>query len=358
MALSDGSADWRARERARTNGRAFPGPVTTTIPVYNGGGTGSTVKAPPVPAAPTGPSPADLAAKAAADARAAEARAIARENAAKAKAGQRYLTQAGNLEHQATALKTALAKSFGSNRDIMLGNIGKNVTAQLGLLKSSHGERAKTFLDSAADNDKAAGGMEESGFSNLIRERQDAMTNILEQSAGETDAFRAMLLSARNWHANAQESNRNYFDTLRSVNSGITDLNVDTRSAMTNVHWDAEAERSRVWQDFYNKRTEAFQKIGDIRGQQADYYANAIEMGVKPKTGAEAQATKEMKSNYNAAAAESAKGYSFQGPGSNITAWKGQEQVEGRRSNTNLAAAVTLGPAAKAEGSTLRKWEG
>jgi hypothetical protein len=143
---------------------------------------------------------------------------------------------------------------------------------------------------------------------------------------------------------------------MNSVNNSILDLNIDTKSALANAANSAESERERIWQDFYNRRGEAYTQLGNIKGQQAEYYAQAKEMGVKPKKGEEAAAEKAMKEAFQNAADESGKSYVNQGLPEWIQEYKGTEQVQARQSNTNLAAAIEFQPVKKAEGATLRKW--
>jgi hypothetical protein len=182
------------------------------------------------------------------------------------------------------------------------------------------------------------------------------MTSVLEQGAGETDMLKSMLMAARNWHANASEQNRSYYDTMRSVNSGITDLNVDSQTALANAARSAEGQREQLWQDFYNKRGEAFTQLGNVKGQQAEYYAQAKEMGVKPKKGVEKAAEDAMKKAFKDSALEAGKSYTQAGLPKWITDYQGQAPVRARQSNTKLAAAMTFEPVDKAEGATLRKW--
>jgi hypothetical protein len=289
------------------------------------------------------------------DPRAAEKRAIKRENEAKKKAGKKYLAQAANLEIQAKTIRDALKNQFGKGRDQNLDDISQNLSEQISLLKSGAEARAGEFLAAGKDTETAAAGVSEQNVSNLVRERQDSMANILQQGAGETDALRAMVMSARNWAANQSESNRAYFDTMRSVNQGITDLNIDTQGAMANAHSDAESERERIWQDYYNRRGEAFTQLGNIRGQQADYYASAKEMGLNPKKRTK-KAEKGMKDAFNSAAKEAGKSYEQQGLPNWVKDYQGQEEVEARQGNSNLASAMTFENVGRAEGATLRKW--
>ena len=289
-------------------------------------------------------------------ARAAENRAVARANADKKKAGKKYLEQAGNLEAQAKALRYALKTAFASSRDQNLADIGLILNQQLTTLKEGHGLRAIQFLKTASDTEKATAGTAEAGISNAVRERADSLTGLLEQGAGETDTLKTMVMAARNWNANASESNRAYFDSMRSVNQGIVDLNLDTKSALANTTVANEAERERLWQDFYNRRSESFTQLGNVKGQQRDYYAQAKEMGVKPKKGAEKAAKKESEESFMNASKEMGKSYVNKGLPEWIRKFEGQKELAARQSNTNLAAAMTIEPLEKAEGATLRKW--
>jgi hypothetical protein len=287
----------------------------------------------------------------------AEARAKAERDAERKKAGQRYMDEAANLEAQAVALQNALNGTFKQNLDSQLANVGQAIAAQMEILKSGHAQRSASFDRAAADTESAASGEQNQGLSNMVRERQDAMTAILEQGAGETDAARAMLMSARNWNANAAESNRAYFDSIRSVNEGLTDLNVDTRTGMANAFMSGEAEKGRLWQDYYNRMSETRTQLGNIRGQQGSYYAQAKEMGVDPGARA-AEVQAEMAAQYNAATDEAGKVYAQQALPGEIKDWEGAALKKGKQSNTNLAAATTIGPAQKAEGASLRRWKG
>ena len=288
--------------------------------------------------------------------KAAEARADKKQKERDKKAGKKYLEGAANLQKQVTAIRQALYIDFASARDNNLGDISLSLNAALKSLQKDAGIRSQTFLTAARDSEKATADTAERGFSNAVRERQDTLTNILEQGAGETDTMRAMLMSARNWNANAAENNRAYFDTINTVNASINDLNVDTRQAMAGQWTGAESARDEVWQTFYNNRSQAFTQLGNVLGQQADMYASAKELGVKPKKGAEKKAEDAMAKAFKGSAVESGKGYTQQATPDHIKNYQGQEKVAAQQSNTDLAAAVSLAPMAKAEGATLRKW--
>ena len=343
---SASSQDW-GRSMA-TRDYYSPLPTTPTGGGGGGNGSGGTNR----PATPTGGSGSTY------DPRAAENRAVARANAEKAKAGRRYLKQAGNLEAQAKALKRALSQEFAKNRDINLGNVGQRLTENLGILKDDASKRGGQLEIAGDSTQTAAGQQENQSLSNMVRERADAMNMLLEQGMGETDQMRAMLMSARNMNANQNEGNRSYFDTMQSINQSITDLNVDTRSALANTFGEAEAERARIWENYYSKRQQGFTQLGNIRGQQADYYANAREMGVTPGKGKESAAQAGMKNNYEAAATEAGKAYKEKALPDWIKDWQGTALRDAKVQNTNLASAITIDKAEKAEGASLRRWEG
>jgi hypothetical protein len=318
------------------------------------GKDGGTTKRPKTPGDPA--KAAQDAANAAA--RAAENRAVARANADKRKAGQRYLKQAGNLEAQAKALQRALSKEFAKNRDVNLGNIGQRLTENLGMLKEDAKNRGGQLDDAAGNTAVATGQQENQSLSNMVRERSDAMSMLLEQGMGETDQMRAMLMSARNMNANQNEGNRSYFDTMQSINSSITDLNADTRTALANTYGEAESERARIWENYYSKRNQGFTQLGNIRGQQADAYANAREMGVNPGKGKENAAQSGMTTNYENAATEAGKAYKEKALPDWMRNWEGTKLKEAKVQNTNLASAITIDKAEKADGAALRRWEG
>jgi hypothetical protein len=288
---------------------------------------------------------------------AAQAKADADAAAAKRAAGQRFLDQAGNLEAQAAALKHALETGFNANLQQNLADVGKNLEDQLGILRTGAAERAKGFLGTAQDTEIATAGQSTDAFANLVRERQDSLSQILEHGVGETDALRAMVMSARNFQANQNEGNRAYFDTMRSVNNAITDLNMDTQTALGQANTAAESERERLWTDFYNRRSDSFTQLGNVYGQQRDYYAQAKEFGEKPAAGTEEAKKAASEQAFMDAAKETEKSYVNPGLPQWIKDYKGQEQVRAEQQNTNLAAAVQYGPLGKAEGaSSLRRW--
>jgi len=294
---------------------------------------------------------------AAANAAAAKAAASAAAEAAAAqqRAGQSYLDRAKNLEPQIAALKYALGdQGFKVALDQNLADLLAAHEAGIGLLKEGHSARAQTFLKSGEDTEKATAQQAGTSFENLVRERQDTLAGLLQHGAGETDALRSMVMAARQFRDNEAEGNRAYFDTMRSVSSGLTDLNTDTKAAFQNAHLGLESEKDRVWQNYYDRRSDTFTQLGNLYGQQGDYYIQAAEN--KVTGGDQAGVSKSAEQAYMDAAKESAKSYTQQGVPQWMQEWKGIEAPQARQSNTDLAAAVQFEPLGKAEGATLRGW--
>jgi len=285
---------------------------------------------------------------------AARAAAQAAADAAQKAAGNRFATQAGNLDPQIAALKHALDVSFKQSLDQNLGDISGLLEEQFNLLKSGSSKRALEFLEGAKNTEKASAGQAETTLSNLVRERQDTLSAVLEHGVGQTDLLRAMVGAARNWHNNAQEGNRAYFDSMQSTNASINDLNVDTQSALANVHTQGESERERMWQDYYNRRSETFTQLGNLYTSQADLLAQAKEN----KVGEGGDAKKTLSGTaFMDAAKESGLSYTRGALPDWIKDYKGQEKVQAKVQNTNLASAVEFMGGGKAEGaSSLRRW--
>ncbi|HEU5107649.1 MAG TPA: hypothetical protein VFT95_03650, partial [Micromonosporaceae bacterium] len=143
--------------------------------------------------------------------------------------------------------------------------------------------------------------------------------------------------------------------SMRSIGTGMADLNVDTRTSMQNSALALEAERDRLWQDFYNKRSETYTQLGNTLGQQADYYVSAEENDVS--SGGKRQAAKTSSEEaFMNAARETGRSYQQQGVPQWLQEWKGIEAPQARQANTDLAAAVKFEPLGAPEGASLRGW--
>lgn len=283
----------------------------------------------------------------------------AMQKKAQNKAARRYIDQAKSMSGQIAALKSSLSEGFKAALTQRLANITLVQGQQDATLMEGYQNRVKALEDSAADNDKAEGGASFQNLGNAARERANAVTEAMNQGAGESDVLKAGMMSLRNWSANQGDINRSYFDTLRSVNSSLTDLNTDTKTARVNMASQANADRDQVWSQYYDQRSETYTQLGNLYGQQGELYGMAQEQkGSKATKKLRKQAVGASDAEFMHASKANSKAYVNPGVGSELMAWQGQGPIEGGVNNNTIASAVTNEPIAKKpEGASLRKWE-
>lgn len=219
----------------------------------------------------------------------AEKRANARNDAAQAKqdkkeldakkaASKRYVGAAETLGLQADALRAALAPTGMKARlDQMLANVQLQQTQGDETLLSGFNARVGSLTVASLDNDKAAAGDSFANLSNAGRERANALSEATTHGAGESDVLASQGAALRNWNANQSEVNRAFFDSRTSINSSITDLNVDTRTARINNVAEANSDRSQLWTNYYDNRAESLTQLGNTLGQMSEDYGLANE---------------------------------------------------------------------------------
>ena len=103
------------------------------------------------------------------------------------------------------------------------------------------------------------------------------------------------------------------------------------------------------------QQSTGFTNLGKLRQQQADYYAQAEEMGVKPPVALDTRRS-QAGSLYMDAAKEAGKSYVQKGLPEWMKKFDAEERPEMRQANTDLAAAIRFEPIQQAEGATLRRW--
>lgn len=274
------------------------------------------------------------------------------------RAGKSELQKARDLEPLLEAYKLALSsKGLTKARRQDIRDIERALLSQLTEAKDAAEQRYNAFLTAGQNSEIDTGRVLEAGISNTVRERQEAMTQLLTHGAGETDAMRAMLMAARNWQANAGEANRAYYDTMASTNAGITDLSLDTETAMANAWRGAESEKDRLWKEYYKSRADTHTSSRDIYNQMLAHYRAAEAYDVEPKKGQKKAAKEGMAEEANAAAVEMSKSYKQKKLPRWISGYSAGPQLAARQSNSNLASAMTIEPAVKSEGASLRRWE-
>lgn len=193
----------------------------------------------------------------------------------------RYIEDAERLGGQVAALRKALGKD-GAFRDALntkLGNLDEAMDEQLGALEKGFGERWGSLDKDQQNNEIASGDSSVTNDTNRMRERTSALTEAALQGAGESDQLRSQLMSLRNWDSNQNEINRSYHDSARSIQNSRIDLVGDTRTAMQNVWYEADADKQQLWNDYHAQQSESYTALGNALGQQAEYYGLAKSAG-------------------------------------------------------------------------------
>ena len=240
---------------------------------------------------------------------------------------------------QIAALEKMINTEFAKARDTKLSNIKLQLTEQDAALLRGYDERIGQLLGARKDNEMAEAASSYANLVNRARERVDLIAEAATMGAGETDTLRAQMQALRNWDANQADINRSFFDTQRSVNNAITDLNDDVRTARINAQAQALKDQEQVWANYYNQRADAYTQLGNIRGNP---YSDSYKKGDDA---------------FDKAATESGMSWKNPGVSKDIREWKGTAQpVETRLNNSYVKATVTNLAAKKPEGATLRTW--
>ena len=241
---------------------------------------------------------------------------------------------------QLTALQGLLKNGFAKAREQKLKNAFTLYAAQDKDLVNGYNSRMAGILKNRDDNEKSEVDASFANLSNRARESTDLLAQAASQGAGETDTLKTQLMAIRNWDANQADVNRSYFDTQRSINSSIADLNADTRTARMNLAVDALGDYDQIWTNYYNQRADAYTQMGNV-------HANPYSDSHDPKSTAYASMAKEASS-------------SWKNPGVNksLQNWKGSVQEQERKlNNSAYKGADTVNNIKRPEGSTLKKWK-
>ena len=241
---------------------------------------------------------------------------------------------------QLTALQGLLKGGFAKAREQKLKNAHTLYAAQDKDLVNGYNSRMAGILKNRDDNEKSEVDASFANLGNRARESTDLLAQAAMQGAGETDTLKTQLMAIRNWDSNQADVNRSYFDTQRSINSSIADLNADTRTARMNLAVDALGDYDQIWTNYYNQRADAYTQMGNI-------HANPYSDSHDPKSTAYAGMAKEASS-------------AWKNPGVNksLQNWKGSVQEQERKlNNSAYKAADTVNNIKRPEGSTLKKWK-
>lgn len=244
-----------------------------------------------------------------------------------------------NDSPQIKALEELLNKGFAAARDTKLANIKKITDQQDAELLRGYDARTTSLLAADEDNEKAESDASFANLTNRARETGEMLDEFLVQGAGETDMLKAQLMSLRNWDANQADVNRSYFDTQRSVNSAINDLNATTRTARINLQTEALADQEQVHTNYYNQRADAYTQLGNIR---ANPYSDSY---------------KKDATDYANMAKEASQAWVNPGIDQKFLDWEGTvKPTEDTLTNTKVQAMQLQQPIKRPEGSTLRRW--
>lgn len=244
-----------------------------------------------------------------------------------------------NDNPQIKALEELLNAGFAKARDTKLANITKITAQQDAELLRGYDARTTSLLAADKDNEKAESDASFSNLANRARETGNMLDEFIVQGAGETDMLKAQLMSLRNWDANQADVNRSYFDTQRSVNSAINDLNATTRTARINLQTEALADQEQVHTNYYNQRADAYTQLGNIR---ANPHSDSYKKDAK---------------DYENMAKEASQAWTNPGIDKKFLDWEGTvKPTEDTLTNTKVQAMQLLQPMKRPEGSTLRRW--
>ena len=241
---------------------------------------------------------------------------------------------------QLTALQGLLKNGFAKAREQKLKNAFTLYAAQDKDLVNGYNSRMAGILKNRDDNEKSEVDASFANLSNRARESTDLLAQAASQGAGETDTLKTQLMAIRNWDANQADVNRSYFDTQRSINSSIADLNADTRTARMNLAVDALGDYDQIWTNYYNQRADAYTQMGNI-------HANPYSDSHDPKSTA-----------YTGMAKEASSAWKNPGVNKSLQNWKGSVQEQERKlNNSAYKGADTVNNIKRPEGSTLKKWK-
>lgn len=284
-------------------------------------------------------------------ANAAAAAAAAREAAARAAA--RAQTQRENdATNQIVDALIAAQGGYVKGRDTMLGNATsvfetalKGILSQYNQVKDDTGkfkERNEADYDSK----------EVGALMNFIRESNDALGQVLSLGAGETDALRAMMQAVRGADANRMDTAASYSDTLRSINSQLRSAGASAENARLNSWNQREEARAQIWNDFNKNMLDNWTNIQRTEAANTNVESDYA-VGFNDRYGAD-DGTRALDKIAEYAGAA----YKIDKPKDDWAAtFEGRRgDYENASNRSNRAAALTLGPAQRAEGATLRQF--
>ena len=285
-------------------------------------------------------------------------------------------------KEQLSALKKLVGGGFQKVRDQKLSDVIQEYKNNDAVVLKGYKDKVGSLRKVRSDNDKAEADQSFANLANRGREIGDQLAQAALQGAGETDTLRGQFMAVRNWDANQADVNRSYFDTTRSINSSLQDLNSDVRQQRVNLATGMLGDKAQVYDDYYKSRADAYTQMGNIyanpysdsysktggsfssTASQQKYdkkltaYKAATKKPVKGKPAPKKPAKpKTNLSAYDKVAEAASAQWNNPGVDKKILNWSGTEKaVEGRLNNTQPGMRDLENPVKRPEGSTLKKW--
>jgi hypothetical protein len=286
------------------------------------------------------------------------AAAAARETTYRNRTALHYAQDAETLKKQAAALRIALGKKgFQAALQVNLANVAHDLRQAQKLTRTGYRSAADIIGDQSQENVSEASQQTIANLSNAGRERANAISEAMNNGAGETDTLLAQGMSLRNWSANQADVNSAFQTTKASIEGALDDLNTSTRTNLANNVVNANADRKALWQNYYDRRSETLTQLGNVLGQIASDYATANEYN-PGKDYKESQKTYGDRSGNAFERASKVAGQAWDSPGvpKRIMNWEGRKlNDEGLSSQDFGRQGLAL---QRPEGATLRSWGG
>jgi hypothetical protein len=238
-----------------------------------------------------------------------------------------------------------------------LKNIEEAMKDADALLVKSYNEGVGSLAEAAANNEKAADTQGFANVGNRARERMNAMSELSAQGAGESDVLRGQGMSLRNWSQNQNEVNRAYHDSLTSTNASLDELTSSTRNARGSNFQDYQNQKQQAWETYNSSKSEAYTQLGNVYGQQAQYYADANEQRPNARSRRRRDRSQRRADRMFMRASDAAwDSRDAKEVPDEIMDWQGAANFENKVTNNNINS-MGAGPALnRPEGATLRKW--
>ena len=176
-------------------------------------------------------------------------------------------------------LSKQLSNARVRNRDTRKGAV-KDLLGQFASSKLGY-DRSETDNDSNLDTSTGAAKL------NRAREGTNALSELSNLQAGETDRIKGMSASIRGLKANLDSGVNDYATAITGINNSLGDLNTNITTNINNTLREQNQQDASAFGEFQAGQQQAYADLVDLYGQQGSAYEQA----------ADALATKTSKSN-------------------------------------------------------------